>query len=43
MITPISVAAFTASRDYMPGPRRFPPPWSIEEQEAASHGWDENP
>ena len=22
--------------------RRFPPPWSIEEQEAASLGWDEN-
>ncbi|HWX36441.1 MAG TPA: hypothetical protein VNZ53_54625 [Steroidobacteraceae bacterium] len=23
--------------------RRFPPPWSIEEQEAASLGWGENP
>ena len=39
MITPISVAAFTASRDLpMPSSRRFPPPWSIEEQEAASLG-----
>jgi hypothetical protein len=35
IITPISEAAFTAVRDSpMPSPRRFLPPWTIEEQEA---------